>query len=1104
MFRNSIKGKWATSLLAMTLGLSGCGQMSAGDLAAQSESSSSKDSVRYNSLTAGVSYPVPAGCAVPQATGTGRSFYVDPASGSSSGDGSSTRPWRTLAEVSSAGLLGSVVKAGDTVYLRNGNHGSVSINGVRPASFIAIEAQSGHKPFLSSMTISNSSRLLVEGLTISRSSQAPIVQVQASSDNVIISRNEIYAAASTEGWSASQFIALGNRFGPANVGISTSGPCSTALYNDIRNVYMGITMDGTDSLAEGNRIQRFVCDGMRPLNSRITFRRNVILDHIGVEDNHPDGIQMYELNGRTIQDITIDGNVIIEKASANLPYSPELQAITVFDGLYERLKIVNNVVIVSHWHGITVFGARDSEIVNNTVTGSNRPWIQVANSKEGRVSSNVVVRNNLSNSFSLAGGAVASNNITLGEPTNHFVRYDLVNRVFDLHLKSTSSAISAGTTSNAPAYDAEGRARSAPISVGAYEYGATATPTPAPSATPAPQPTATPVSQPPPSTSGNLIANPSFESDFASWSDAWGTGVSIITSGQRSGTKAMRLSAQGGGRAQPLAQALLVGASYRLSAYAKIASGDVATLGVDFYDAAGAKMNASQWGVVTSVDYQLFTLNFVVPQGAAKARVFMFKNGGSMAADFDDVSLVYVSGGVQPTPAPTPIPTPTPTPVPTPVPTPPMNGLISNGGFEAGFTSWSDAWGTGVSIITSGQRTGASALRLSAQGGGRAQPLASALQVGASYRLSGYAKIASGDVATMGMDFYDAAGTKLNASVWVVISATSYQLHNLDFVVPQGTAKARVFLFKNGGAGSADFDDLSLVKSSSSSPAPTATPAPTPAPTPVPTPVPTPAPAPVAGVPTSPSQVGYLGAMTALKSKSLMSSIPGVSVSGGTYFVNQAGTVIDGFDLRGASIIVQASNVTIRNSVIDGGGNWWMIRQAAPASGMIVENVTFDGTTSANNTADMLNTDMPATIRRNRFVKPRNDAMKVTGGLVEANYVEGAGYAPGAHGDGIQMPSSSARLVIRNNFFDLRVLPGMSVTSTLWLDGFAGPISDVHIEGNVLLGGGYTVGLGSGTPMTFINNRLGGGLYGYNYALGKTITQYGNTDYFTGAAITLK
>ena len=87
-------------------------------------------------------------CLVPLQTQAAE-FYVDPVNGSPAGDGSASRPWRTIQEVFDAGRVesqqwdklpytpqsklvaknaGIPVRAGDTIWLRSGYHGDLLID----------------------------------------------------------------------------------------------------------------------------------------------------------------------------------------------------------------------------------------------------------------------------------------------------------------------------------------------------------------------------------------------------------------------------------------------------------------------------------------------------------------------------------------------------------------------------------------------------------------------------------------------------------------------------------------------------------------------------------------------------------------------------------------------------------------------------------------------------------------------------------------------------------------------------------------------------------------------------------------------------------------
>ncbi|MBK8504910.1 MAG: hypothetical protein IPL46_23460 [Saprospiraceae bacterium] len=115
-------------------------------------------------------------------------FYVDPSNGDMSNDGSFAAPWRSLQEVfdlnlietksysplpySSASTLvvknsGSPVKAGDTLMLRNGFHGSIFYRGIYNDDYVTIMNQPGHQPTLSDIEFSAAAKIILDGLVIS-------------------------------------------------------------------------------------------------------------------------------------------------------------------------------------------------------------------------------------------------------------------------------------------------------------------------------------------------------------------------------------------------------------------------------------------------------------------------------------------------------------------------------------------------------------------------------------------------------------------------------------------------------------------------------------------------------------------------------------------------------------------------------------------------------------------------------------------------------------------------------------------------------------------------------------------------------------------------
>ena len=429
----------------------------------------------------GAEYPIPSGCTAFAGASSGRAFYVDPLYGSMSGDGSASRPWRTLREVIGWKFVGSKVSPGDVIYLRTGEHGDVVISGYRNSQFIQVKAAEGHRPRLSSLFVGNSSHWLFEGLEVSSfpvSSGLALVRGWADAENIIFARNDIYSVRDSSSWSAAQWIQS------APAGIRAWGRCATIVGNQVANVQYGITLQGTDSIAQGNIVRGYSADGINPLNSRTTVRGNQILDGgfatmAEGDPSHDDAIQMFNLTGGVFTDVIVDGNFIQASTDPKRfliddtdQQTTGLQGIILSDGKFDRLTVTNNVIISKPWFaGLIILGATNSLIANNTVAGGIHNGLWVSPSKEGYMPTNTVVRNNLATDFVFAkSGLTTDHNISVSDPSAFFVKFDPVMNGYDLHLKAGSPAIGQGSMVLAPTRDIEGEQRLSPTDVGAYVW----------------------------------------------------------------------------------------------------------------------------------------------------------------------------------------------------------------------------------------------------------------------------------------------------------------------------------------------------------------------------------------------------------------------------------------------------------------------------------------------------------------------------------------------------------------------------------------------------------------------------------------------------------
>lgn len=414
-------------------------------------------------------------------------YYCDPQSGNMENNGSASTPWPSLATVAESGIL---FDPGDIIYLNSGYHGDVLITTLNDET-VSITAAPGQTPTASKITLSPTSGYWdISGLRVSptfgSNVQGGSMIVIAGQNNSVSSCEIFSTLEDTSNWTVTDWKTK------TSSGVIISGSNHLIADSTITNVQMGINISGTFNTAKGNRIQNFTVDGMRALGNDILIENNAILDNYNIDDNHDDAIQSFTF-GDPIYRVTIRGNTIVETTDFNRPFLGSLQGIGCFDGMYEDWVIENNVIIVNHYHGISLYGAINCKIINNTVIDQQidstpgPTWITIEPDQSYSGESDPVlkayylgrdnlVRNNLTTDLKTRTqlGTFDNNKIIgAGSFDQYFVDYP-----WDLHLKAGSPAIDAGSNTGAPATDADGAARpldgdnngSAIVDWGAYEY----------------------------------------------------------------------------------------------------------------------------------------------------------------------------------------------------------------------------------------------------------------------------------------------------------------------------------------------------------------------------------------------------------------------------------------------------------------------------------------------------------------------------------------------------------------------------------------------------------------------------------------------------------
>lgn len=364
---------------------------------------------------------------LPLLTCQGATFYCDPANGSVKGDGSAKHPWGTVEEVVRAGLIevldqqgksgnpDAPVKSGDTVLLRSGWHGILRINGGYNDRPITIAAAPGERPELGWIDIGQGRNWILRGLVVSPSlAPSPLGSVPHSlvmlgergdeqNAGLVVEDCFIYSQLDTTGWTGKDWVEKPS----SGIWLGRNGKRHVARNNYVLNTRFGIQLCAPESVAEGNVVDSFSADGMRLTRDGQVAQYNIIKNNFvsarDGDENHDDGIQVFLFNAGTgtVRDITLRGNIIMARERDGLPFPNGLQGIGCFDGPLVGFLVERNVVVVNHYHGISLYDAQGCTIQDNTCfsrwPSRGRPWVMLGQ-KKNQAAGNTV-RNNFAHSF---------------------------------------------------------------------------------------------------------------------------------------------------------------------------------------------------------------------------------------------------------------------------------------------------------------------------------------------------------------------------------------------------------------------------------------------------------------------------------------------------------------------------------------------------------------------------------------------------------------------------------------------------------------------------------------------------------------------------------
>ena len=224
--------------------------------------------------------------------------------------------------------------------------------------------------------------------------------------------------------------------------------------------------------------------------------------------------------------------------------------------------------------------------------------------------------------------------------------------------------------------------------------------------------------------------------------------------------------------------------------------------------------------------------------------------------------------------------------------------------------------------------------------------------------------------------------------------------------------------------------------------------------------------------------------------------------SSGSLTVTKPGTVISGLDING-TLTISANNVTVKNTRVTSGSAYNIVKVDDSATGVTLDHVTINGK-GLNGTSGANGVYGPGTYNAVAVSGVENGFVPSSGATITGSWVHNLASPGSPHYDGIQIDGARSNITVKNSTVDLT---GLTQTSAVMVDNYFGAATNITITGNRLLGAGYTVyadGQFNSNPITvtYANNRIGKGQWGYSLLRDATVRWSGNTDARTGNALT--
>lgn len=220
----------------------------------------------------------------------------------------------------------------------------------------------------------------------------------------------------------------------------------------------------------------------------------------------------------------------------------------------------------------------------------------------------------------------------------------------------------------------------------------------------------------------------------------------------------------------------------------------------------------------------------------------------------------------------------------------------------------------------------------------------------------------------------------------------------------------------------------------------------------------------------------------------------------GDVVADQAGATISGLDIEGR-VYIKAPNVTLIDSKVTS-ASFYIVRIEPGVTGTVIKNCEINGVGSGNDGSYGI-VGQGTFIANNIYNVENGIGVSGSDTLILDNFIHDLLASGSPHYDGISIDGGNANIVIRRN----TVINTHTQTSAVMIDNYFGPVSNIEVDGNLLMGGGYTVyssaqfNGGTVEGVSFTKNRMGRGRWGYSSIVKNVPVWRENVDNATSRAI---